>query len=662
MNISFLKLFGAIIFALIACACTDEQEDWRPDPDYSLNASQDGVRPMQLVSIEVSGISNLEDHYKGTFGTIEIDLIKEGGNQLLFVVPATAVGEKQTLKVSLNNREKQVDFTVLQKVDVPDGNAYLQAILTEARESMGTESEDARIKEVTEALGGWIGSYEEALSSLVQEEKDQLALLLKTNLMVEEQHVSSRLMSYDCFDRYAPIYMKNLALMLVGGKMVGSGQLLNVAMPGLGLVVGIAGGVTFLQGAKRVLETVRDIHDCPIFRHLESYNFNQRLLEDKLLEFESNQQQELVLHVNYRSLDREDTSHPVAFVKSIAESIIDFESILKSLKQQLNSVRAFFGVNSKNIPISADPVLQKNGTIQVLPLQSGSVTVENISNEKVILGENTLAEGKLSLAFKSESLSAQEFDFDLVITDGPIEHREKIAARILPEEVVIEGVGLEELNAEPGSDLAIKIKILTASGSPVRNADVEFALKNGKGTFKQLKVITDEEGIASTEFHVDQENTVDIVFETVLFDENNGLVLSEEYTIKAKGDLFLGKWFLISQSTNERSSVYSYVDTEYFINSHMTFLADNTFEFDVTGTYEEGNWNDTGFGQYIRMTDDIYFKVLSGDNAGDENTFKITKLTENEMIWYVKKTANLDHEGEQISVIKEDEWYFKRKK
>lgn len=623
-SIKRLAFLTAVVFIGFSCS-KEEDEGISPAPDYGLNVSENSVRPMQMVSINVEGIIVSEAKYDGFFGSLPVELVKENDNTLLLIVPSSISEGEHMLKVALNANEKQVRFSVEKKLDLPDGNAYLNSFLTSAKTELAYQGNDERIKSVTSSLEGWIQSYEEALSGLTSDQKNDLALLLKTNIQVEEERLNARIQNYDCFDRHAPVYLTNLAFALAGGRILQLGQAIHARFPGLGL----AGAIYYLQGLVGVYNSVDNILDCPIFRYLESYKYYGRLLDDNLLEFNSNEKREILLNANYKSLDRNDTTHPVSLISKIAKSIIDFESFLSELKHKLNSLRSFFGVNATNLDISDEPVLQAEGQTQIMPLIAGTVTVENISNNLVKLINSNFSDGKLSVEFKSESLSTQDFEFDLLIVDGPIEHREKVVSKIQPEPIEIKAEGLENLFAERGSELQIKALIQTNSGTPIRNADVKFTVINGQGEFTPSTIKTDQNGHANTKLLVSNDHQDEFDFLVSVLNESDIVVKEEILTIEEVHPI-IGKWDCYKVTVGggyiNGQIVSSHGEVEFAnLNNELIWIFNSDFTWEIIDAKTD---RDNYKGDFLFEEGNLVMKLHGGGERIGILDYKIHSVSE----------------------------------
>src|SRR5690606_16178089 len=215
--------------------------------------------------------------------------------------------------------------------------------------------------------------------------------------------------------------------------------------------------------------------------------------------------------------------------------------------------------------------LEDDPASETLPLVAGNISLENISNERVKLEKSTASEEGVLANFTNKSLTAQEFTFDIRITDGEIELKKTFSATISPEEAVLSLENEAGLTAIPGEDLPIQVKASTKSGQPIVGATVAFEVKAGRASVSAAFVETNGEGLASVSIAVAENNEDNIQLKVFLLDDAGGRVAEHELTIENKQaseaieGWYVGQYTLDGNNikgdqTGEKGDVYFYIE------------------------------------------------------------------------------------------------------
>lgn len=88
------------------------------------------------------------------------------------------------------------------------------------------------------------------------------------------------------------------------------------------------------------------------------------------------------------------------------------------------------------------------------------------------------------------------------------------------DKVMLKGLDLESMEPVAGSELDIKIQVMTESELPVKDIDVQFSITSSQGIFSPLMAKTNAEGVATSLLKVSHDHTGDIDF---IAEINNGI-------------------------------------------------------------------------------------------------------------------------------------------
>lgn len=233
----------------------------------------------------------------------------------------------------------------------------------------------------------------------------------------------------------------------------------------------------------------------------------------------------------YRPLERKDENNSIAIIGQVVKTIFEFEDLRTKVADQINSIKSTLNIQAESLVAENKPLLDDNATERTLSLQSGEVSLNLIANEREVLEKNNYAESNLELTFSNTSVSTQDFAIEVKIKDGQIEKSKQITAKLKPEEVIIEGVYISELQTKAGKTLNIKVKFHTKSGAPLKDENVKFSLVKGKGSFSLEDSKTNLEGIALTELQIAEDNNSNIEIKATIYNNAGEMVKDKIFTI-----------------------------------------------------------------------------------------------------------------------------------
>jgi len=565
-----LRLLLIILLPVLYYQCTDDKNELLPDKDYRIGAPQKGVYPHEAFSLLIKDFDGLNESYEGTFGGIPVQFSRGSDSTLVFLIPGEASEGKQTLTIALNSHQKEVQFSVLKAVDVTNPDQLLTGILTEANKLIESEKENPGLEGNMTVLKEWVSEYEKVLGSLTDGQKKEVAAILAVNAPLEEDiEMAAGRYDWHCFGNNSTYFLK--ALVLTTADITSLGILAGIPPNPLSIAAGVALTIRLISNVSKVKNRAMSLMDCSLLRDFGFNLPNLRTGESPDFGFSSGVNATIKLMAHYKPLHKADAQSGNELIREVVDSINKFTGYWNEAKKVIDKIKSAFGIGADNLPNEQPQALEDDPASETLPLVAGNISLENISNERVKLEKSTASEEGVLANFTNKSLTAQEFTFDIRITDGEIELKKTFSATISPEEAVLSLENEAGLTAIPGEDLPIQVKASTKSGQPIVGATVAFEVKAGRASVSAAFVETNGEGLASVSIAVAENNEDNIQLKVFLLDDAGGRVAEHELTIENKPaseaieGWYVGQYTLDGNNikgdqTGEKGDVYFYIE------------------------------------------------------------------------------------------------------
>ncbi len=109
------KIIVLATLLLFVLGCTKEEDETILEPvseTFEITSEQYTVKPLELVKISSNDITFNLEAYKGSINDIEIDLIKTGNSELIFMVPGNFAAGSAKLEIVIENRKGELSFSI----------------------------------------------------------------------------------------------------------------------------------------------------------------------------------------------------------------------------------------------------------------------------------------------------------------------------------------------------------------------------------------------------------------------------------------------------------------------------------------------------------------------------------------------------------------------
>lgn len=401
------------------------------DPNYTLNKPKDQVYPYEILSVEVSGLSDLKTEYDGKFGSLSIKLAKGTGNTLVFLVPDINEG-KQTLELSLNSNKKTLDFTVLKLPDLGNPETVLAGILTAAKAQLTAMGQNPGLSGMVAKQQEWVTLYEQEIAKLNAKEKLETVGVLKVNnlLKVLSADASGRY-SWACTAESGELYLKYLSQITFDQGMID--KLVQAPSNPVSKAAAITAALNLRANFVQLKEQALKVTDCKVLRSIGIDESGARVLaglNDTPVKFESGKALAVKIYGGYQSLNQGDKTSSIALLSQLATGIEKMGEQLDKAIVAITALKTRFSLSQANLEAGDKIQLAANPEKEVKLVSNPIAKVEKISIDQVILKEIAGVTEGASLNFESKKGGDQAFTFDLLIEDGPLKVKKTINASI----------------------------------------------------------------------------------------------------------------------------------------------------------------------------------------------------------------------------------------
>lgn len=270
MKKNSFALIGLLFLLMVSFSCSEEETNPTVpvvnDPNYTLNKPKDQVYPYEILSVEVSGLSDLKTEYDGKFGSLSIKLAKGTGNTLVFLVPDINEG-KQTLELSLNSNKKTLDFTILKLPDLGNPETVLAGILTAAKAQLTAMGQNPGLSGMVAKQKEWVTLYEQEIAKLNAKEKLETVGVLKVNnlLKVLSADASGRY-SWACTAESGELYLKYLSQITFDQGMID--KLVQAPSNPVSKAAAITAALNLRANFVQLKEQALKVTDCKVLRSI----------------------------------------------------------------------------------------------------------------------------------------------------------------------------------------------------------------------------------------------------------------------------------------------------------------------------------------------------------------------------------------------------------
>jgi uncharacterized protein (TIGR02145 family) len=425
------------LISLIGSISSCKEEETTPpvndpqDPQYNLNKSKDQVLPFEIVYVEVSGLSNLQNEYDGKFGNLNIKLSKGTGNFLFFIVPDISEG-KHNLQLSLNNNARTLEFTVLKIPDIGDANSFFTNMIASIKKSLEEKKEIPSMTDLVSKQESLIALFETELAKLNNRELFETAgVILSNGLSKTILGQPQERYSWSCLELNGQLLLDYLS-----GEEINTSSINRLSQAPKNGVIKTAsiGAILNMQtNYLTVHSQALDLLDCKILRNFELDESGSRIktsLTDGVVLFESGVDRAFKLMGSYQSLMAGDRTQSNNSIAELAKAFDKVGEQLDKIIMAVNSLNASPGIGAQNLSLSDKINLPNNSEPEARVIENGEYSIQDINSDKVESKSVISTSDGVMLNFNSKVGGESEFGFNLVFEDGPLKVSKAISAKV----------------------------------------------------------------------------------------------------------------------------------------------------------------------------------------------------------------------------------------
>lgn len=430
--------FLPILILLFTFSCKEEEptpplQDPQ-DPAYNLNKPKDQVTPFEIVSIEVSGLSSLQNEYDGKFGNLTVKLAKGTGNNLVFLIPDISEG-KHNLELSLNSNTRTLEFTVLKTPDIGDANLFFSNRIAVIKKSLEGKQGIPAMSGLVEKQNLLIALFESELAKLNDRQRFETAgVILANGIFKPLLGQAEERYSWSCLESNGQVLLDYLSKEEINTSTI---NLLSQAPKNVVTKSASIGAVLNMQtNYLTVHSQALELLECKILRSFDLDESGSRIkmgLTEGLILFESGVDRTFKLTGAYQPLLAIDRSHANT---SIAELALAFDKLAERIDKiilTINTFNASQSIAAQNISSSDKIVLPNNSEPETRVIENGEYSIQDVNSNHVEPKSVISTSDGVLLNFISKIGGELNFGFNLVFEDGPLKVSKAISAKVILE-------------------------------------------------------------------------------------------------------------------------------------------------------------------------------------------------------------------------------------
>ena len=482
-----------------------------------ITQQHESLLPMQISSIFAqNGTFGLE-HYTAKISDSIITLNRINDTTLVFITPKLSKGIV-FLSLDVNNEKKSFQYTILESTPIADSKTYVSGCLSSLESDinafltiMETDSvlKDSTMREFAEF---YIKKSKEEFSKLSPAELQQLSLIIQANqIFGTEQKMKSKYTSIfdnlyesfyeEDFDQVNNLYKYNgTQLWNVFGEMQALDNSFLSFPKFYGLTLKYIYYYLKTKHYKSRIEYLPGIlKNRPEFSRYEKSNVkpdcklvNAQTNSEPIISFTNNSSLLFKISSIYRNVNAKDVNSTETGIIELIKNFMSFKNNAEKANQ------SFLKDKKTEVPKELSSINEILSTQKAI--NSKFITVENISNKNVQLVSFNKTGFTMSLKFKTDQTTAQDFTFDIkYLNPGFASITQNFTAKLfLIEPFSIEKVSGDNQIGDLGTKLTNPIKVLIKdeAGNPFAGAKVNFTANNG-GSVSQAQATTGADGTAS---------------------------------------------------------------------------------------------------------------------------------------------------------------------
>lgn len=427
--------FILFLIAIVLISCKEEETTpaipTPQDPNYTLNKPKDQVLPYEIVSVEVSGLSDLKTEYDGKFGSLSIKLAKGNGNTLVFLVPDINEG-KQTLELSLNSNKKTLDFTVLKLPDLGNPETALAEILTAGKGQLTAMAQNPGLSGLVPKQQEWVTLFEQEMAKLSPKEKLETIGVLKVNNLLRTLSANpSGKYNWACTAESGEVFLKYLNEVVFDQSMVD--KLVQAPNNAVAKAAAITAVLNMRSNFIQLKQQALKVTDCKVLRTIGIDESGARVLavsNDTPVKFESGKALALKIYGSYQALNQADKTSTIALLSQLSLGIEKIGEHVDKVIAASTALKSRFSLSQPNLESGDKMQLPTNPEKEVKTIDNPVAKAENISSDQVTLKSIASLAEAVSINFESKKGGDQAFTFDLTLEDGPLKVKKTVNASI----------------------------------------------------------------------------------------------------------------------------------------------------------------------------------------------------------------------------------------
>jgi hypothetical protein len=496
-------------FSIIPTSCSDEGEA-QPKGSGIISMEFTAYNGYEIATMFVSDFVLDKNQYELLIGAKTIEALKNNDNSLSFIVP----GDLPTGNYDINSSfaSNAIRLTVTSPALIADPDTYVEEFIGDLDADIENYLTISAETNAPQKLLASKAKLEKALSdlkSLGAEDKQVAAQVLKANskffeqadlaiqefLTVENEITNGRanrsneLLDGECSTVNCTY---KYTLLKIVGLVVLSANPATIAVVGIDIVLSILTEKRSILLSSLIVVIKKGL-EITLFAPVTLYaliidqaagvttGLRKSASEINILNGEVFT---ITPQVEFRTLSASDVSSSNTFLKNIASAV--------------EKAKIFY-TNTLGSPEGPFPgYAAKKEIREIKSLDEYNVKVLN--NSLVTVSEPQGTNKQFTVMFNSASEEKQTFTIEITYNDGAEESTEALDAILRPQRqpaaIVIADGNAQEGSAGTHLDKTLKVKVMDANNSILKNAEVEWSVVLGGGELTASKTMTNEQGIA----------------------------------------------------------------------------------------------------------------------------------------------------------------------